>query len=361
MGEFEQAKPVIEEIKYFNPKIQIVCSFYSPSGLNNQKNYKFADYICYIPFDSTRKAKVFIDTISPDLVIFVRYDLWLNHLLYLKKKNIPMILISADAPKNKAFKIIFKNYLKTIYSLFNTIYTINPQEVEFFKTNTQDTEVIASFDTRFDRIISIVEKSQSNPIINKNKFGDAKILVAGSIWENDFNILEKAIHKLNNIGLSLTTIFVPHEPNMQFINLIKANFPNSVLLSDITNQNYNDSLIGKNIIVDSIGNLLKLYVVADFAFIGGGFGAGVHSITEPAGYGVPLVCGPKIERSPDAIALKNDQLLEIITTDEELYIHLSKLITNENFSKVIGNKCKNYIYSSRGASTTVVEKIFSYL
>ncbi|MBI5323900.1 MAG: hypothetical protein HZB41_01230 [Ignavibacteriae bacterium] len=373
MGEFEQAKPVIEFLKINEPKIKVIVTFYSPSGYNNQKKYNFADSILYMPFDSMQRAKKLIELIKPDFAVFVRYEIWRNHLWILKQKNISSYLICATAPQNTFLMKypVTKSLLKSNYNLFDTIYTVSENETKQFRKLKVRTKIITASDTRFDRIINKVNESKLNPILPKELFKDNKlILVAGSTWEPDEEIIINSIVKFEkeNHG-DIRLILVPHEPTEKHIEKVKKLLPNSFLLSEIQNflsfereENEINNFLGWNhIIVDSIGYLLRLYSLADAAYIGGGLGVGVHSVTEPAGYGIPIAAGPKYQNSPDAVSLRNNGALTIIQQSEDFYNWIIRIRDSAETRAELGTMAFQYINNRIGSTELIAETILKHL
>ncbi|MFH1051776.1 MAG: glycosyltransferase N-terminal domain-containing protein [bacterium] len=369
MGEFEQAKPIIEKLKKNNPEIYIIVSFYSPSGFNNQKNYKFADAVLYMPFDSRANSKYFIRTIKPDAAVFIRYEIWRNHLDILHKKKIPALLVCATKPTKKYLYECFliRPFTKSNYSYFKKIFTVSLEHTDFFNELKIPAEIKTLSDTRFDRIIENVEINKEKKLLPSTLFPNRDfLLVTGSTWEPDEDLIievTKQIEKENIANLRL--IIVPHEPTENHIKKLKNKLPNSFLLSQIEeflrtekDNSVIAGFLGKNhIIVDSIGKLLSLYSIANAAYIGGAFGAGVHSVTEPAGYGLPLSCGPKMTNSPDAIKLESYGSLNVISNSDTLFSWLKKIITNDIFRLQAGMLNRDYIFKFKGSSDVVVKDI----
>lgn len=369
MGEFEQAKPVIELIKFKKPHIKIICSFYSPSGYNNQKKYPFADEFLYMPFDTKGNAKLFIDKIKPDYAVFVRYELWKNHLTELKDRDIPAILIDATSPKDSIINKLFfiKSFFRSNYKIFDTIYTVSLHHTQYFDLMKLQIPIVTMTDTRFDRIYEKVQTARKSPILKHGFFkqGDF-VFVAGSTWEEDENIIIKAINRLNDEGINnIRAIIVPHEPTDEVIEELKSKLPNNVLLSEVLEfiekgkklEEFSD----KNIITDSIGKLLSLYANAHAAYIGGAFGAGVHSVTEPAGYGIPLACGPKCDNSADTLPLTEKEALTVVNDENDLYDWLKLMIINKNLRDKLGVYAGQYVNSRIGSSKLISEVIIQGL
>lgn len=358
MGEFEQAKPVIERLKAIDPEIHIIVSFFSPSGYDNQKDYPFANEVIYMPFDTRRNARRFLSAVNPDIAVFIRYEIWLNHLKIMKEMNIAAILICATIPGRKSAprNRLIRDYYRLGYSQFNEIYTIGEKHTEYFQELGIDSLIITSSDTRFDRIAENVEAAANNPIIDKKYLPDNQfVLVAGSTWPPDEDILVEAIE-----GLPVTLVFVPHEPTEENIKRLIGKIKRPALLSEIERSDHPDKRF-EHIIVDSIGILLRLYGIADLAYVGGAFGAGVHSVTEPAGYGLPLAAGPMISNSPDAIELHKDGALSQMNNSNDLHKWLNQMIYSENERNSAGKIARSYVQNSTGAAEIVANKILGMI
>ncbi len=357
MGEFEQAKPIIEILKRLRPDVKIIVTFYSPSGYLNQKNYPNADEIYYLPFDSFIKVKLFVNKINPSLIVFVRYDLWYNMVYYAYRKKIPLILICATQPANTN-NFLDKFYFSKIYNFLTLIHTVGNYHTNYFKSLDLKCEIIEGYDTRYDRIIEIVEnQSKSTNFLNLIKKPDDFILIAGSTWYEDEILISEFYHFIEKKDY-IKLIIVPHEPTNENIVRLKNQFPRSKILSLIGSE-YKE--FPKILIVDKIGILLRLYSYADAVYIGGGFGKGVHSVAEPAGYGLPIAVGIKYNNSPDAIKLNQLGLLYSVKNSIQLYDWVDKLISDNIFYNELCAKTKAYIYSGKGESKKIVKIIENFL
>jgi len=362
MGEFEQAKPVIELIKEKYPEHLIICTFFSPSGYDNQRNYEFADLTSYIPVDSKSKAKEFVEQVKPDIAVFVRYDLWLNFLNELKLDKTHILLINATIPGAyfKSFYSIIKSYYSYSYSFFDDIFCFNQESLNYFEAINIGSKLHLSSDTRLDRIAKTVSNAKkSYSLINQIKKENYIYLVAGSSWEYDENLIIRVIEKINVKNEILKVIFVPHKPTNENVSRLHSQIKNSILFSKIENMNKDDinTLDFSHIIVDKMGLLLKLYSIADIAYVGCGFGDGVHSTAEPAGYGIPIISGPNIHKSPDAVELNQKGGLLIIHNDEELLEIIKILIGDKQFYKDVSYQSYEYINKNIGSSNQIVHKI----
>lgn len=348
MGEFEQAKPIIEILKS-NYNVEIVVTFFSPSGFENQKNYKYADGVFYLPLDTLVRSKNFIKRLEADLAVFVRYEIWHNYLTYLNIHSTPTVLVSATKPNSFWWRFPF---LKSFYihnlNLFSTIYTAGGEHTEHYRKLNLKSTVISLFDTRYDRILEKVDQFQ-----RRNKKNQKKLtLVAGSTWQKD----EELLVSLDKRAIQL--IIVPHDPNTEHIQLSKTYFNDAFLFSEIGNNIENIS--NKTIIVDSIGKLLELYSIADIAYVGGAFGAGLHSVSEPAGYGIPIICGNNYENSIDAQNLKKYGSLFAISDEKELNQIIDKL-SNKVYRKETGRISRQFINERAGSSSKIAKDIENLL
>lgn len=365
MGEFEQAKPIIEKIKKNNDEIQIIVSFFSPSGYENQKKYEYADAVVYIPFDRLRDVQYFLGVIKPDIAVFVRYEIWRNFLYQLNSQKVPIYLI--DATKPDSFLLtkapFIKKFTRNSYNYFDKIYTVDEKQSDFFKKMKIRSDIITLSDTRFDRIAEKVQQASEQKIIPKGFFrADDFVIVLGSSWPMDERIALQAVEEWNSKNdKTIKLIVVPHEPTETHIIEIQQASPNFVLLSEIEKRIDDEEFIRNNksrdILVDSIGKLLMLYSYADAAYIGGAFGAGVHSVTEPAGYGIPLASGTGMQNSPDALNLKDLKCLTIIADPEDFYEWIKIMVEHKDEYQRMSKTAGDYINSRLGSSKRIFEDI----
>lgn len=389
MGEFEQAKPIIELLKTNNISEHFVLvTFFSPSGYNNQLNYKYADYITYLPFDTINNVKKFISFYNPELAVFVRYDLWFNFLYYLNKSKINSILISATISSkfkensSSPFNSIKMLFYKTLLNNINTIFTANPKEYSNFNSLNITSEIINSGDTRIDRIINIVNNSKLEPIFDKGIFKNKKVIIFGSSWDEELDLLQGLITNYPEVLEKYQIIIAPHEVDESNITKIKSKIQNIKFLKTLDKSNHQkdntincllysdfendiiryDNTKNQIILVDSIGKLLKLYGIADIAFIGGGFKTGLHSVLEPAGFGLPIICGPKLDKQVDSFVLKENGGLFIINDNNnynEFNSILQHLENSINYSNSSESNTK-YILQNEGYSKQIYNFIINF-
>lgn len=358
LGEFEQAKPIIEKLKK-ETNVKIVVSFFSPSGYENSKKYPYADIITYLPFDSKWRAKRFIEIISPSMAVFMRYDIWPNHIWTLKKKKIPCLLVDATMKKNSLRKLpLIKSFHRYLFEDFTKILTVSEEDAGGFKSfNCREVKIKVVGDTRYDRVYSRSLASRESKIINKEDLKGNKVLVAGSTWPQDEDIIIPSFLKLLKFDKNAVMIIAPHEPTLLHLEKLEHEFAGQASFIRLSNiNNYTDQKI---IIVDSIGVLSILYSYADAAFIGGSFKINVHNVLEAAVYGIPVLFGPKIDNSQEA-----KKLLEagggLLIKDKKLfYKTLRKLFSDENLIKECGRKSFEFVHKNVGTTDRIIKEIFS--
>ena len=356
LGEFEQAKPIIEKLRKETDTI-IVVSFFSPSGYENSKKYPYADIITYLPFDSRWRAERFIEVISPDLAVFMRYDIWPNHIWTLKKKKIPCLLVDATMKKNSPRKLpIVRSFHKYLFEDFAKILTVSNEDVNgFMSFKCKHVQIKKVGDTRFDRVYNRSIVSKESKIINPDVLKGKKVLVAGSTWPQDEEILIPAFLKVLKFDEQSVMIIAPHEPTL--LNLEKLEHEFSGVVSYIRLSHINNYENQRIIIVDSIGVLSILYNYADIAFVGGSFKMNVHNVLEAAVYGIPVLFGPKIENSQEARKLAEIGGGILVKDKRELYRSLRKLLSDENYRATCGKKSFDYVEEHKGATDRIISEI----
>ncbi|MEO7523922.1 MAG: glycosyltransferase N-terminal domain-containing protein, partial [Ferruginibacter sp.] len=295
LGEFEQGRPVLEAMRKKYPSYKMVLSFFSPSGYEIRKNYAGVDSIIYLPIDNIINAKKLISAIKPSLVIWVKYEYWFYYLTELKKRGIPVILISGIFRDSQPFFKWHGGIWKQMLGCFDQIFVQNERSKDLLKDIGIEKNVSIGGDTRFDRVIAIAEKKDPVQFIMAFVEG-RQVLVAGSTWEDDEVEL---IHYVKSHP-EIKFIIAPHEIDQENLDDVKKEFPNAIFYSQIAT----GIIVPENInvlIIDNIGMLSKLYQYADIAYVGGGFGKdGIHNILEAAVYGKPVIFGPVYEKFAEA-------------------------------------------------------------
>ena len=351
LGEFEQGRPLLEKFRENNTDHKIVLTFFSPSGYEVRKNYKGVDEVFYLPIDSKINAQKFITTLKPTLVVWVKYEYWFYYLTALKKKNIPVILISAVFRKSQPFFKWYGKMWKQILQSFDKIFVQNTESVSLLQTIgfAQNTAVIG--DTRFDSVIDIAKKNAPLPDVLLNFVKNSKVIIAGSTWEEDE---EELVHYANT-NKQIKFIIAPHEIDEERIADLKKLFKNSILFSQLTDTYVNEQVV----IIDNVGMLASLYRLADVAYIGGGFNdSGIHNILEAAVFGKPLIFGPVYDKFFEATQLVEAGGAFSFTNALELEELLHRLLKDEVFSQIAGEVCKNFVYKNGGATNKIMEYLY---
>lgn len=356
LGEFEQGRPVIENLKKKFPDIKIVLTFFSPSGYEIRKNYNGADVICYLPIDTKHNARNFINIVKPEKVFFVKYEFWYNYISELKSQQIPLYIISAIFRENQQF---FKNTLwgkwyRKILFYFEHIFVQNEKSAELLKNNGIMNFTISG-DTRFDRVAEIAAGAKQFQIVEKFK-GNAMLIVAGSTWKPDEELLVEFINNYKATN-KVKFIIAPHEVSASNINRIHQLLKKPVIsFSKIDNTSINDFDV---LIIDSIGILSSLYQYGNIAYIGGGFGVGIHNILEAATFGLPIIFGPNYTKFKEAVDLVEEKGAFPIQNYNGLKGALNLLLNDKTELKNTSEISKNYVEKNVGSTKLIVKKVFN--
>ena len=352
LGEFEQGRPVIENIRKQFPESKIVLTFFSPSGYTVQKNYSGAHAVFYLPMDSKSNAKKFIDIIKPSLVIWVKYEYWFYYLQELKKQEIPVLLVSGIFRENQPFFKWYGGFWKAVLPCFTHLFLQDKSSEILLNSIAVEENITVNGDTRFDRVIEIAEKFEDLPLI-KAFCGNSKIIVAGSTWEDDEAELIHYVRANPNIKF----IIAPHEIDAENLKDVQKEFTGSVFYSDLIEGN----IINSNVlIIDNVGMLSRLYHYADITYIGGGFGDdGVHNVLEAAVYGKPVIYGPEIDKFIEAVELTDCGGGIVINNAIEFEKVADNLWKNKSVLIAAGAAAKNYVYSKSGASKKIMDYIYA--
>ena len=351
LGEYEQGLPVIERIKEKYPTHKIIVSFFSPSGYEVRKNNTIADATVYLPLDTLKNAKKFIQLTHPDAVFFIKYEFWPNYLNELKRQNIPTYLISGIFRENQAFFKWYGGFYKKALDAFTYFFVQNENALHLLHQLGKENAIVSG-DTRFDRVASILEKDNTLDFIETFKNGKTTI-VAGSSWPKDEELL---VDFINSTTTDTKYIIAPHNIKPDQIQQLKNSCTKKVLLySEKENKDLKDFDV---FIIDTIGILTKIYSYADIAYVGGGFGhPGVHNILEPATFGIPILIGPHFSHfaeATDLVALKG---CVTIQNKEELSRNFLDLITNTESRIEKGTICRDFVQKNKGAVDRIMEKV----
>ncbi|WP_299110733.1 glycosyltransferase N-terminal domain-containing protein [uncultured Winogradskyella sp.] len=352
LGEYEQGLPVFEALKIKYPDYKVVLSFFSPSGYDVRKNTKIADVVVYLPLDTTTNAKRFLNSVNPDYIVFVKYDIWPNFLQEIKKRDIDAILISAIFRETQSFFKWYGGFMKSALFAFKHIFTQDENSKELLKDIGYN-NVSVSGDTRFDRVSSQLKTDNSISFIEDFK-ADKLCMVFGSTWPDDDKLYIDYINKSSTQDLKF--IIAPHNMKPSYIQSIKSQLKiKTTCFSEMSNKNLSRNGV---FILDTIGYLSKVYSYANIAYVGGAAGnTGLHNILEPAVFGVPILIGKNYEKFPEAKKLIELKGVVSVTNASEFETELNTLISNKEIREKQGKINKIFIEKNKGA----VVQILNYL
>lgn len=353
LGEFEQGVPIIEEVKRIKPNHKIIISFFSPSGFEVKKNTPLADQVVYLPLDTPSNAKRFIDIIHPSLVFFIKYEFWPNYLFELKKKEIPVLLISGVFNENHIFFKSYGGFMRKALRTIDHFFVQDDNSKTLLKT-IGIKEVTVSGDTRFDRV------SKQLQMDNKLKFaedfkGNSLCIVCGSTWPEDEKLL---LDFINHSESGVKFIIAPHKIEADKIEKLQ----NSIVKKTILHSQVDQVDISQYsvLIIDCIGLLSKLYSYADIAYVGGAAGkTGLHNVLEPATFSLPIVIGENFQEFPEAVQLEKINGLFSVKTADECEKILTKLVVDAPFRNKTGEISGSFVNKNTGATDTVLNYISS--
>ena len=295
LGEFEQARPVLEEYRRRHPDSRVVVTFFSPSGYEVRKGYPLADAVLYLPPDLPHRARRFLDTYRPTVAFFVKYDFWYNCLGELRRRGVPTYLFSAIfRPGQYFFRPWGGWFRRQLNTCFAHLFVQNEESQQLLRSHGIEHCSLAG-DTRYDRVHQIAQAAQADPVVERWLEGcDGKVLVCGSTWPPD----EELIARWKAENGTCRVIVAPHVISEEHLQSIKRLFPDSVRYSSLKNQGTQNQ--PGTLVIDNIGLLSRLYRYADVAYIGGGFGAGIHNILEAVAFGKPVLFGPNYQKFQEA-------------------------------------------------------------
>jgi 3-deoxy-D-manno-octulosonic-acid transferase len=348
LGEFEQGRTLIERIKRQHPEYRIALTFFSPSGYEVRKNYGSADIVCYMPLDKKRDVNAFLDALKPEMAIFVKYEFWGNFLFALKQKGIKTYIISAIFRPAQIFFRPYGGFFRKILNCFTMIYVQDENSRELL-TGIGITNVKVVGDTRFDRVVDIMTTEKHLPIVEAFANGH-KVVVAGSTWQPDEELLTRFIAE--NKG-NIRMIIVPHETDEHRIKELSSKLGRNFELYTQTTPERAAKV--DCLVIDTVGILSSLYKYGNVAYIGGGFGVGIHNTLEAAVWGIPVLWGPNYQKFKEACELIECGGGHSVTSYGDLEGALNKYLTHNE----AGKAASDYVKSKTGATDAVLAGIFS--
>lgn len=353
LGEFEQARPVLESCRERHPDHQVLLTFFSPSGYEVRKNYPKADAVCYLPPDLPLTVHRFIrQTNNLQAAFFVKYDFWFNYLGALRKSHVPTYIFSAIfRPEQYFFKPWGHWFVRQLRDCFTHLFVQNEESLQLLRSHGIDHCSLAG-DTRYDRVNQIVQTAERDAVVEKFLDGyDGKVLVAGSTWPPDEQLLARL--RESKQWFPERIIIAPHEIHEEHLRSIETLFPDSVRYSRLS---ASDNAASRVLIIDNIGLLSKLYRYATVAYIGGGFGVGIHNILEAVAYGKPVVFGPnyhKFQEAHDLIDLGGCMIVD----EHPDVSFLRKLFTDDDIYHAASDACMQLMRRNLGSTTKIMDTI----
>lgn len=349
LGEFEQGRPLIEEIRKLYPNYKILLTFFSPSGYEVRKHYKGADIVCYLPFDKPRNVKKFLDIVNPCMVFFIKYEFWKNYLDELHARRIPVYSVSSIFRREQIFFQWYGGTYRKVLKNFDHLFVQNEASKRYLnKIGVTRSTVVG--DTRFDRVLEIKEEAKNLPLVeafSKNHF----TLVAGSSWAPDEDLLINYFNTHPNCKL----IIAPHEiDENHLVEIVSKLKRTHVRYTKATEENVEKA---DCLIIDCFGLLSSIYRYGEVAYVGGGFGVGIHNILEAAVYGVPVLFGPKFHKFMEAKELIECKGAYTIKEYEELELLLNQFYEDKNLLNETGKNSRQYVVSKSGATNKILQMI----
>jgi 3-deoxy-D-manno-octulosonic-acid transferase len=354
LGEYEQGLPVLQQLKEKYPKYNILLTFFSPSGFEVKKDKTPADLVVYLPMDTKRNAKRFLDAVNPNIAIFIKYEIWPNYLRDLEKRNIPTVLVSGIFSKRQVFFKWYGGFMRKSLKAFSHFFVQEPNSYNLLNSiGFQNISI--SGDTRFDRVSEILEQNNTLDFMESFK-GSNTCFVAGSTWPEDERIL---LDFINQSDGHLKFVIAPHNIKSGHIEALQSSITRKTsLYSEIDSKTVAKSEV---LIINSIGLLTKIYSYADFAYVGGGFATGLHNTLEPAVFGIPVLIGPKYHQFNEAVEMVNRKGLLVVKNQEGFKATMQRLLYQPDFADQTGNNNSIYIQENVGATKTVIQHLETLL
>jgi len=351
LGEFEQGRPLIEMIREKNPNAKILLSFYSPSGYEVRKNYDKVDAVCYMPLDTPKRVKKFLDVVKPSMAIFVKYEFWGNFLEQLKNRGVPTYIISSIFRQNQIFFKPWGCMFRKILNCFTHLYVQNDESRQLLHSIGVDNVTVCG-DTRLDRVLQIKAQAKEFPTIEQMVSGCENVMVMGSSWRPD----EDIVIPYFNSHPKMKLIIAPHEFDENRLQAMMSRIERPVAC--YTQLEGKDASKLDCVIIDCFGLLSSLYRYGTLAYVGGGFGSGIHNVPEAAVYGIPVIFGPRHEKFREAVELNACGGGFAISNVQQCNAVLDELLGNPAALKKGGEAAGKYISSHTGATAKIYNDLF---
>lgn len=354
LGEFEQGRPFIERLRREKPEYGVVLTFFSPSGYEVRRNYAGADVVCYLPFDTPRRAKKFIETVNPAMAVFVKYEFWGNYLKELKRRNIPTYIISAIFRPTQPFFKWWGGMFRQMLACYRTIFVQDSRSAQLLSSIGVRNNVIVAGDTRFDRVTDILNTTVEMPAVEKFTAGAPLTIVFGSSWPQD----EELYAPWLKAHPEVKAIIAPHEFDEGRLKALRhTGAGKGVMLSEL-DDDADACKDAQVLVVNCFGKLSSLYRYGQVAYVGGGFGEGIHNVNEAAVYAMPVLFGPKHKKFKEATDLIACGGGFTFTNRAELEALLDMMLEDGGKRMSAGAKAGEYIERNLGATDKAFKEIF---
>lgn len=350
LGEFEQGRPLMEKIRSTYPQYKILLTFFSPSGYEVRKHYRGADIVCYLPLDKPRNVKKFLDITNPCMAFFIKYEFWKNYLDNLHKRHIPVYSVSSIFRRDQVFFKWYGGTYRSVLKDFDHLFVQNEASKRYLsKIGILRATVVG--DTRFDRVLQIRQEAKELPLVEKFKGENSFTFVAGSSWGPDEDLFIEYFNQHPEMKLIIAPHVIEENHLVEIISKLKRPYVR------YTRADENNVLRADCLIIDCFGLLSSIYRYGEVAYIGGGFGAGIHNTLEAAVYGIPVIFGPKYQKFMEAVQLLESKGAYSIRDYEGLNQLLERFRTDEVFLRETGTNAGYYVTSKSGATDKVMRMI----
>lgn len=355
LGEFEQGRPLMEQIRREHPQYKILLTFFSPSGYEVRKNYAGADIICYLPIDTIGNARKFLRTVRPVMAFFIKYEFWYNYLHVLKHRQIPTYSVSSIFRKDQVFFKWYGRHYGKVLNCFTRFFVQNEESRRLLATiGIHDVDVVG--DTRFDRVLQIKEAAKQLPIVESFVQGTAdgkraKVFVAGSSWLPDEEIFIPFFNKHKDWKLIIAPHVIGEDHLKQIDQLLDRK---TVRYTQATEATASEA---DCLLIDCFGLLSSVYHYGDISYVGGGFGVGIHNVLEAAVWDMPVIFGPNNERFREAQGLKKAQGGFDIASAEDFERIMSRLMTDASYLHDCGQHAGQFVEGMTGATPKILRRI----
>lgn len=350
LGEFEQGRPVIEELRRIRPDYKILLTFFSPSGYEIRKDYRGADWVFYLPADTPSNARRFVQTVHPEIAVFVKYEFWLNTIDAARRSGCRLYLISAIFRPNQVFFKPYGGAFRRALAAFDTLFVQDGNSVALLERIGVHNVIVAG-DTRFDRVSALAAAAKPIDIVERFAAG-RKVFLAGSTWGHDEDILLPVINRHPDLKF----IVAPHEMDeMRIARLMSETRGGAVRYTRIEADT--DLALAQLLIIDTIGILSSAYRYASLGYIGGGFGVGIHNTLEAATFGLPIAFGPNYKRFREACDMISIGSARSVGSAEELEEWTASMLGDEELYARLSESAKKYVEEHKGATDIILRTI----